>query len=374
MNDTQQELINIIAFVPTQEEIRKIMATGDEVDSAISFIEKKSVFNDSLQKDNLKTALKIDLKKLSKIPNVPVLAPPSLDPNETILAKLASGKIGPGAKVREGVVDADGGELTIIGDGNGLFYPLAGQDGAKRSNGPNAVYIPGQGKRINLFSSRGLKVSPSELLTRYINFRDQNIGGIIGLTIDMINKPGGRGKLEDYGDKAGAMELIASLLGKLQDVKTKEDLNAVGMDIVSFCQTWDPETGHANFSVMSPHFQNRLYITDSEKLKTKGVSQEEIDAFNNALASMTADDAFLGAYANPPRFINLDGLNKTGSLSVSIGGKKQRTRKNKNNKHGKKTRKLNKNGGKTKKLNKKGGKTRKLNKKGKKGKKTMRRS
>lgn len=355
----QEKLIETIAFVPNPEEIKKIMTTGDDVDSAISFIEKKAVFNNSLQKDNLKPALNLDLQKLSKIPNVPVLAPPSLDPNETILAKLASGKIGPGALVREGNKDADGGELTIIGDGNGLFYHLADQDGSKRSNGPNAVYIPGHGKRINLFSKRGLNVSPSELLARYISFRNQNIDGIIDLAIIMINKPGGRGKLADYGDKASAMEHIASLLGKLkqQGIKTKAQLNAAGMDIVSFCQTWDPETGKANFSVMSPHFQNRLYITNPDLLEKKGVSKEEIAAYNDAVASMTADEAFLAAYADPPRFINLDELHKTGTLSVSIGGKKRRTRKNKITKKGKKTRKLNKKGRKTRKLKKRGKRT-----------------
>ena len=449
MNNTQQEDINIIAKVPSPEEIRKIMVTGDEVSSAITEAVSKRDYNFQNTASHL-NSISIDdfplknyfehfqpLTKLSKMSNVPVLVPPSLDANETILAKLASGNIGPGATVREGNVDADGGELTIIGDGNGLFYPLNGQDGAKRSNGPNAVYIPGKGKRINLFSSKGLSVSPSELLTRYINFRDHNIGGIISLTIDMINKPGGRGNLEDYGDKVNDMKLIASLLGKLQDVKTKDELNAAGMDIVSFCQTWDPETGNANFSVMSPHFQNRLFIINPDLLKEKGVSQEEINAFNNALASMTEDPAFLGAYANPPRFINLDELYETGALNKvanapvanapvanapvanapvteapkpktkrfswfrkSKGGKKQITRKNKNKniKNGKKTRKLNKNKNsittiklnkknkttrkldrkdkkdkKTRKLNKKNKKTRKLNKRGEKGKKTVRR-
>ena len=430
MNNTQQD-INIIAKAPSPEEIRKIMATGDDVDSAIteaisqrdsnyqntaSHLPNVSIDDFGSFKDYFKDFQQ--LEKLSKTPDSKMNAPLSLDPNETILAKLASGKMGPGATVREGNKDTDGGELTIIGDGNGLFYPLAGQDGAKRSNGPNAVYIPGNGKRINLFSSKKLKVSPSELLARYIDFRDQNIGGIIGLTIDMINKPGGGGKLEDYGDKVDDMKLIASLLGKLQDVKTKEDLNAAGMDIVSFCQTWDPETGNANFSVMSPHFQNRLYITNSERLLGKGASDDEIQAYNRALASMTADEAFLEAYANPPRFINLDELNKTGALNKvanapaanapaanaanaaapanaanaaaaaaappanaapaakkrgfslfgrkSKGGKKRSTRKNKNTKKGRKTKK----GRNTK----KGRKTRKLNNKGKKGKKTSRRA
>ena len=135
------------------------------------------------------------------------------------------------------------------------------------------------------------------------------------------------------------------------------------MDIVSFCQTWDPVTDEANFSVMSPHFQNRLYITNPDLLKGKEVSDDEIQAYNDAVASMTTDKAFLEAYARPPRFINLDKLNETRRLSVAIGGKKRRTRKNKKSKKGKKTRKL----------NKKGRKTRKLRKRGKKGKRTTRR-
>ena len=353
-------------------QIDKIIDTGVKLDDAISFIREKAVLNDSLKKDELVSKLKPEFySKISKIlKNTPVynpqnkewpnsLAPPSLDPNETILARLASG-----ASVKEIDIDADTGKLTIIGDANGLFYPL-GDDGSKRSNGPNAVYIPGRGKRINLFSSKNLKVSPSKLLARYITFRDQNIGGIIDLAIGMIDNPGGRGKLADYGDKADDMKLIASLLRKLkqQGIKTKAELNDAGMDIVSFCQTWDPVTDEANFSVMSPHFQNRLYITNPDLLKGKEVSDDEIQAYNDAVASMTTDKAFLEAYARPPRFINLDKLNETGRLSVAIGGKKRRTRKNKKSKKGKKTRKL----------NKKGRKTRKLRKRGKKGKRTTRR-
>jgi hypothetical protein len=104
-------------------------------------------------------------------------------------------------------------------------------------------------------------------------------------------------------------------------------------------------------------------------LLEKGVIEAEIAAYNRAVESMTKDPEFLDEYADPPRFINLDKLNEDGTLSVAlnevaIGGKKRRTRKNKNTKKGKKTRKL----------NKKGRKTRKLRKKGKKGKKTSRRA
>lgn len=318
LQKSPQQLIDEIALGPDITTIRKIMDKAKIAEMAVAeAIDKADKNHDPSVKPKSELTPE-DKKRISKLNFVEVLAPSSLNPNETILTTLA---LKPWNKIGESTPDQDGGFLKIIADGNGLFYPLAadaenGQPSNKRSNGPNGVYIPGNSSRMNLFSEKGLSVSPHDLLDRYIKMRDANVDGILDLTIGMIERPKGSADNKYRSEDEDKMAKILSLLKKVKarGIKTKKQLNGIGMDIVSFCQTWDPETGDANFSVMSPHFQNRLFIKDPQSLKSvvAGITDDEINAFNDALQSMNADRDFIKAYGEPgPKFINLDKLKNT---------------------------------------------------------------
>ena len=60
-------------------------------------------------------------------------------------------------------------------------------------------------------------------------------------------------------------------------------LEECGIGCISFCQTWlrsGSQVGDAQFSVMSPHFQTRFFISDEDKLKTiAGVTEMEIESY-----------------------------------------------------------------------------------------------
>lgn len=313
-----QQLIDEIALGPDDATIRKIMDKAKIAEMAVA----KAIHDADKNHDpSVKPKSELtpeDKKRISKLNFVEVLAPSSLNPNETILTTLA---LKPWNKIGESTPDQDEGFLKIIADGNGLFYPLAadaenGQPSNKRSNGPNGVYIPGNSNRMNLFSEKKLSVSPHELLDRYIKLRDANVDGVLDLTIGMIERPKGSADNKYRSEDEDKMAKILSLLKKVKarNIKTKKQLNGIGMDIVSFCQTWDPETGDANFSVMSPHFQNRLFIKGPQSLKSAvaEITDDEINAFNDALQSMNADRDFMKAYGEPgPKFINLDKLKST---------------------------------------------------------------
>jgi len=48
--------------------------------------------------------------------------------------------------------------------------------------------------------------------------------------------------------------------------RSGRNLQAMGIGLRSFCQTWDMDSGLPNFSVASPHFQTRVYVSDASQL------------------------------------------------------------------------------------------------------------
>jgi hypothetical protein len=93
----------------------------------------------------------------------------------------------------------------------------------------------------------------------------------------------------------------------------RRPLSEMGLRLRSFCQTWDLETGRANFSVASPHFQTRVYVTNSVKLAKYlsrcRVGQRDIDRMftDYSYASRTLTKAFLdNSYSQ--KFVDLDSL------------------------------------------------------------------
>ena len=80
----------------------------------------------------------------------------------------------------------------------------------------------------------------------------------------------------------------------------------------SFCQTWlrnTGEVGAAQFSVMSPHFQTRFYVSDENALKECSVTDKMIQSYaeliNFFTGSMQKD---YGLGGGGQAFINLDSL------------------------------------------------------------------
>jgi len=105
------------------------------------------------------------------------LVPDSLNPNDTILAKLGRGDIGPGGKIGDKTV------LTIIDDRN---MPLGG-----RSCGPNGVLTDCQNppygpNRINLFYES--RHETERLLMDYLAMRDANIDEIFKMYVLKLQK------------------------------------------------------------------------------------------------------------------------------------------------------------------------------------------
>ena len=211
-------------------------------------------------------------KMLSKLFKIKSLCPESLNPDDTILNKMARGDIGPGTSIIDDY-------FAVINDRN---MPLGGT-----SCGPNGVLFQcnsemfGQ-SRINLF---GTSVETTlELARSYVAFRNARLPEIFRMYVSKMCSFLKHWKI-DPGDKAddaatlseemrphytNTCELLSSVqvaLSRIEDA-TAAHLNQLGISVVSFCQTWQKDTDitEAQFSVMSPHFQTRFYVSDETKL------------------------------------------------------------------------------------------------------------
>ncbi len=105
-------------------------------------------------------------------------------------------------------------------------------------------------KRFNLFMRDEGAVF--DLMNRFMEFRCKHQDTIIAQTI------------KDMNEKNEASPLLSLAL----EVKGERDVTfaALGLGLVSFCQTWDLETGKPNFSQPSPHFQTKVIVRDPAKL------------------------------------------------------------------------------------------------------------
>lgn len=234
------------------------------------------------------------------------LAPESLNPNDTILAKLGRGDIGPGGKIGDKTV------LTIIDDRN---MPLGGG-----SCGPNGVLTDCQNppygpNRINLFHEN--RHETERLLMDYLAMRNANIDEIFKMYVLKLQKHRDQGYKIDI---AKDMILDPKLHRQYSDtcdmfdivLKSGKSVLECGISCTSFCQTWLRNTGKvgdAQFSVMSPHFQTRFYVSDAESLKDCGVSEEMIQSYAALIWYFTESmQKEYGIEGGGQAFINLDRL------------------------------------------------------------------
>ncbi|CAE7871518.1 unnamed protein product [Symbiodinium sp. KB8] len=258
----QAELHNInrVSFVPSRTEIEELL------DQSLQAEEQREEGNPGLL--------------LSKLYKIKALCPESLNPDDTILAKLGRGSsrggIGAGGSI------GDPGMLTFLND---TKMPLGSS-----SNGPNAVltnctsgvYGTMERPRINLFYESEEKVQA--LLVDFMSLRTANEASLFKMYVAKLQEftHGGKNafKLDpakeelldqelqtDYANTVSMFTKVASALGESGSI---EDY---GLKVNSYCQTWlrngaggGGEVGNAQFSVMSPHFQTRFFVTSAKKL------------------------------------------------------------------------------------------------------------
>lgn len=227
-------------------------------------------------------------------PNSENLCPASLNPDDTILCKLARGDVGPGATILDD-------NFAVISDMN---MPLGGG-----SCGVNGVLYRCNSeeygeRRINLVGH--MKETTLKLGRDYIAFRDSRLPEIFKLYVENLCSFIGDSTLpEEYHEAySSTCELMSTVLKAGGDFSTIT-LKDLGISVVSFCQTWQKgeKVGEAQFSVMSPHFQTRFYISDTSKLPINAVGHLEL--YFKMIAFFTADMLKRGCGKS---FIHVDDL------------------------------------------------------------------
>ncbi|MAJ44340.1 MAG: hypothetical protein CMF96_06300 [Candidatus Marinimicrobia bacterium] len=153
---------------------------------------------------------------------------------------------------------------------NGLFAIVRDRDCPiiNTSNGPNIVFIPEKDNIINFFNI-GLEET-RDLLNELFKYINENYENIWNIFIDHIIESEDKFKKE------------APYLFRMYKIISSNNLSMeeCGFGIVSFCQTWARKdskcVGTANFSIMTPHSQQKFYIKDLDKF-TKFVKYYNID-------------------------------------------------------------------------------------------------
>lgn len=292
-----------ISFVPSNDEVVELIAQAKKAEKTRNAL--------ALGTDIDKTpwrSVKL-LSKLYFLPDKYGLCPDSLNPDDTILAKLGRGDIGLG----DGLGD---GPLRVINDRN---MPLG-----STSCGPNGVLVECNKEeyglnRMNLFYDSVEKTTA--LLNDYIQFRDDNLKDIFKMFVEYINKCIESGfKLDPTKPNSEllAVELqndytnVRDMFNLVLTQSKSKSLSDCGIGVVSFCQTWlrnGSDVGDAQFSVMSPHFQTRFFVNSIDALKSFKVTDVQIASYENIIAHF--DDIMSKEYGldgGGPAFINLDGL------------------------------------------------------------------
>ncbi|CAE7243243.1 unnamed protein product [Symbiodinium natans] len=259
------------------------------------------------------------LSKLYKLPGKFGLCPDSLQPDDTILAKL-------GRKAMEdqtGFWDSAG-VLTFINDRN---MPLGSS-----SNGPNAVlarcadgtYGTVEHPRMNLFYESEEKVRL--LLNGFMSFRAASEKDIFEMYVAKLQQHslGGSSSFKLDPTKPALLNVTlqahyVKTVNLLQKVLAAMDasggsLAQYGLRINSYCQTWlrnGHPVGDAQFSVMSPHFQTRVFVESAAKLTAAGVTIPEKESYIKMIKHFTQvmiESGYGGR--DGQAFVNLDGLHE----------------------------------------------------------------
>ena len=326
-SDIDRVSIESMSFCPTKPQVAALIAKANQAEAVR--IQLKGEGGDWRSDKTGAKGQKL-LSKLYFLPGKFGLCPDSLEPDDTILAKLGRGDIGPGGLPGQGA-------LRVINDRNMPF--------GSTSCGPNGVLAICNG-RINLFY--GDMASTKGLLDQYISFRNAHLHEIFGMFVKKIQTMAGTMKLDPSKDATLSGDLqthynkVASMFSKvLANCKNSGDLARCGIGCNSFCQTWlrnGGDVGNAQFSVMSPHFQTRFHVINDEALMACGVTQDEIESYVTIISHFNGImGKDYGVSGGGQAFVNLDKLHTL--LKTVSGGKKKTRRRRRKRKTKRKTKK-----------------------------------
>lgn len=304
--------INSVSFVPSIFEIHQLIEQSMNAEKTRQ--ELKDLVLDRETDERYKL--------LSKKASSKFLCPVSLEPDETILVTLG----------KKSSIGND--FFKIIADANMPFFAYRADqlDDVGRpptSNGPNGVLIACSEEggyavegmpRINLFYKD--VANTKKLLNDYLQMRDNNINAIFNLFVDKLAD-----RSEDFRQNPNSEKYIlseymqphytktVSLYTKVKKViEEGKTLADCGISVVSYCQTWlrkGKGVGNAEFSVMSPHFQTRFYVSNVAKLIVyAGVHTDELSSYRKLIKGFTVSMAKDYGGVNGQAFVNLDKLKK----------------------------------------------------------------
>lgn len=291
IEDLENFYINTVSFVPTKQQINCLLMLSESANKELKNYQKKILDLTNDEKKNIRDSIGNTL--LSKIK---VLIPTTFNINDTILVQVGNN---PNTLDK---VTLKNNYLYVINDRDIPFVTT--------SNGPNGILTNCNSNvygmnRMNLFN-KSLK-STNKLLNNYLISRNKYINEIFELFVN---------KLKTYsGDDINMINVVYMYNNILENVLSGKKLKDCGISVVSFCQTWmkKDSIGLPQFSVPSPHFQTKFYISNSKKLKKNcEISDDIINSYGIIMSQFTINmQKDYGIYGSGASFINLDKLYKS---------------------------------------------------------------
>jgi hypothetical protein len=240
--EIDKKSIDMMSFVPTVEDIKKLLEHSNKVVAApVNFFTKED--------EPLKT------------------------PDVSVLTRIYTKQ--PLVEGEHFGILADRGK-SLLGD----------------SNGPNGVLHnfdkTYEVDRYNLFYETPQKTL--KLLEDYIKFRNNNIDAIWTAYIDRLIKD-----LESEDKYQMIRKVFINIKKQIEaDGNNLQALHQNGIDVVSYCQTWlrnGGAVGKAEFSVPSPHFQTRFFVYDDDKFGIAGALADELNKEDEKDVTIEANQA-----------------------------------------------------------------------------------
>jgi hypothetical protein len=202
-------------------------------------------------------------------------APPSTNPEESILVQI----------VRKNAGVYNDTFALLLDRGAALL-----SSDELTSNGANGVMIS-PGDRMNLFVKDD--ATTRALLVKYLEFREQHKRELFDMVV--------RQMLEAAPEHSN-YKLAAEMLKEIGTTQYFEET----IGICSFCQTWASSVavGQPQFSIPSPHFQNRIYIKNASHIQ----NIDQMKAYINVVELHDRILEQMGTAGAIKTFVNLDTL------------------------------------------------------------------
>lgn len=263
--EKENEIIKFLSFNPSRDEINKLCKQSNYA---------VNILNEGILVGSDKKSL-----VLSKVANKPYAFPKKMvadHPSETLLSKSDKQKY---------IKNIPFGIFAILED---LNCPLI-----NNSCGPNIIFVP-RNEIINFFNNN--IYCTQTLINELILYRNENYENIWNTYIQHIIKS------KDEIEKISPYFYEFFKIIHDNNVSMEES----GFGIVSFCQTWmkkNENIGNANFSIMSPHSQQKFYVKNVSKftkfIKLYNIRKEHLREYFriNCLFKNKMKD-YYGAFVN----------------------------------------------------------------------------